>query len=142
EKIMQFQAENMRTYAQAYALWHDPADLDAAQKIRGFLKTFLTSPQGAFYTSMDADLVDGVHSADYFKLDDAGRRAQGIPRIDKHMYARENGWVINALVELYCASGDKSALQDAQTAAHWVIDNRSLPDGGFRHDERDAAGPY
>src|SRR6202012_4125455 len=129
EKIMQFQAENMRTYAQAYALWHDPADLDAAQKIRGFLKTFLTSPQGAFYTSMDADLVDGVHSADYFQLDDAGRRKQGIPRIDKHMYARENGWAITGLVTLYGATGDQKYLDQAIRATKWVQQNRALQNG-------------
>src|SRR5204863_286532 len=30
----------------------------------------------------------------------------------------------------------------AERAAKWVIDNRALPDGGFRHGEKDRGGPY
>jgi uncharacterized protein len=97
EKIMQMQAENLRTCAEAYALWKDPADLNSAKKIREYLRDFLTGPEGAFYTSQDADLKPGEHSADYFALDDSARRRRGIPRIDQHIYARENGWAINAL---------------------------------------------
>jgi hypothetical protein len=142
EKIMQMQAQNLRIYALAYAQWHDPVYLDTAQAIHRFLTTFLLSPDGAFYTSQDADLVDGVHSADYFRLSDAQRRAQGVPRIDRHEYARENGWALNALAVLYEASGDQSSLDQATAAARWVIDHRSLPGGGFSHDRDDAAGPY
>jgi uncharacterized protein YyaL (SSP411 family) len=142
EKIMQMQAENLRSYAQAYALWKDPAHLEAAKKIREYLHNFLTGPDGAFYTSQDADLVQGEHSAGYFALSDADRRKRGIPRVDQHIYARENGWAINALATLYGVTGDESALADATRAAEWVIANRSLPGGGFRHDAQDAGGPY
>jgi len=142
EKIMQFQAENLRLYAEAYALWKDPKYLAAAEKIRGYLRNFLTSPEGAFYTSQDADLVEGKHSADYFARDDAARRQLGLPRIDEHIYARENGWAINALATFYGATGDKSALNDATRAAEWIVAHRSLGKGGFSHDEKDTAGPY
>jgi uncharacterized protein YyaL (SSP411 family) len=142
EKIMQMQSENLRSYAQAYALGKEPAYLDAAKKIRDYARNFLTSPDGAFYTSQDADLVQGEHSAEYFALSDVDRRKRGIPRVDQHIYARENGWAINALATLYGATGDESALADAMRAAEWVIANRSLPDGGFRHDAQDAGGPY
>jgi len=142
EKIMQFQAENLRLYAEAYALWKDPKYLAAAEKIRGYLRNFLTSPEGAFYTSQDADLVEGKHSADYFARDDAARRQLGLPRIDQHIYARENGWAINALATFYGATGDKSALNDATRAAEWIVAHRSLGKGGFSHDEKDTAGPY
>ena len=141
EKIMQAQAENLRIYALAYAQFGDPLYLHAAQEIRRYLKTFLTSPDGAFYTSQDADLIDGKHSAEYFVLSDAARRKQGVPRVDKHIYARENGWAINALVTLYDATGDAAVLNDATRAAKWILANRALPGGGFRHNE-DAAGPY
>jgi uncharacterized protein YyaL (SSP411 family) len=142
EKIMQMQAENLRSYAQAFALWKDPAHLEAAKKIREYLRGFLTSPEGAFYTSQDADLVQGEHSAAYFALTDAERRKRGIPRVDQHIYARENGWAINALATLYGATADESALADAVRAAEWIVANRSLPGGGFRHDGQDAGGPY
>jgi uncharacterized protein YyaL (SSP411 family) len=142
EKIMQMQAENLRVYSLAYAQFLDPKYLHAAQGIRRFLKTFLTSPDGAFYTSQDADVIEGHHSADYFALDDAHRRAQGIPRVDKHIYARENGWAISALVTLYASTGDTAVLDDALRATRWTIANRSLPGGGFRHGTTDANGPY
>jgi uncharacterized protein YyaL (SSP411 family) len=142
EKIMQMQAEDLRTYANAYAMWHDPVYLQAAQDIHKFLVNFLRSPDGVFYTSMDADLHDGEHSAAYFALDDAGRRAQGVPRVDKHVYSRENGWTINALATFYAATGKREYLDEATTAANWIIANRSIPGGGFRHGENDPAGPY
>ncbi len=142
EKIMQMQAENLRVYSLAYAQFGDPAYLHAAQEIRRFLKTFLTSPQGAFYTSQDADLVEGKHSAAYFALGDTDRRKLGIPRVDKHVYARENGWAINAVAAFYSATGDTTALDDAMRSARWALANRALAMGGFRHGEKDVAGPY
>jgi hypothetical protein len=142
EKIMQMQSQDLRAYALAYAQLHDPKYKDAADAIHGFLTKFLLSPGGAFYTSQDADLIDGVHSAEYFKLSDAQRRAQGIPRIDTHVYSRENGWAIAALASLYEFTGDKSALAQAIRAADWIVQNRSIPGGGFTHDARATAGPY
>jgi uncharacterized protein YyaL (SSP411 family) len=137
EKIMQFQAENMRIYAKAYAQWRDPVYLKTAEGIAHYVRDFLTSPDGAFYTSQDADLVPGVHSSDYFRLDDAGRRRLGLPRVDKHIYARENGWCIEALATLAAVTGDNDARDEALRAAHDIIANRSLPGGGFRHGEAD-----
>ena len=142
EKIMNFQAGNLRIYSLAYEEWRDLRYLKAAQDVQRFLKTFLTSPEGAFYTSMDADLIEGKHSAAYFKLDDAGRRKLGVPRIDQHVYSRENGWAIDALAVLYAASGDRQYLGEAEQAAQWIIENRAIEGGGFRHDTKDIAGPY
>lgn len=142
EKIMQIQGENLRMYALGYELFKDPAFLQTAKSIYKYLTTFLLSPDGAFYTSQDADIVKGKHSDWYFKLSDAQRRKYGIPRIDKHMYARENGWAINGIVALYMATGDKTYLDTAIKAANWVLANRSLGNGGFSHDKQDAGGPY
>jgi uncharacterized protein len=142
EKIMSMQAEDLRIYSDAYGQWRDQTYLNAALAIDKFLTTFLLSPQGAFYTSQDADVVEGKHSGEYFKLDDAGRRKQGIPRVDKHMYARENGWAIAGIATLYGATGEQKYLDQAVRATKWVQQNRALPGGGFRHDVKDAAGPY
>ncbi|HWY09409.1 MAG TPA: DUF255 domain-containing protein [Candidatus Acidoferrales bacterium] len=142
EKIMQFQAENLRIYSLASAQLGDPEDLHAASEIHRFVTTFLMSPEGAFYTSQDADLVEGKHSAEYFALSDAERRKLGVPRVDKHIYARENGWMIAAIATFYGATGDKKYLDEATRAANWVIKNRALPGGGFRHDAQNAAGPF
>ena len=142
EKIMQMQAENLRIYALAYALWHDDTYLKTANRIREYLREFLTSPEGAFYASQDADLVDGEHGGAYFQLSDSERRNRGIPRIDMHIYARENGWAINALCVLYSVTGNEDCLEDAIRSANWIGSHRGLPNGGFKHDETDVSGPY
>jgi uncharacterized protein YyaL (SSP411 family) len=142
EKIMQMQAEDLRIYSLAYAQWHDLVYLNTAEAIHHYLTRFLLGSDGAFYTSQDADLVDGVHSADYFALSDAQRVARGIPHVDTHQYARENGWAIRSLVTLYETAGDQSALNEAEVAAKWVMDHRAIAGGGFRHDQNDSTGPF
>jgi uncharacterized protein YyaL (SSP411 family) len=142
EKIVQMQAENLRIYAQAEARWQDPANEEMLRGLTSYLGGFLTSPDGVFFTSQDADLVPGEHSAEYYALDDRGRRARGIPRIDRHVYARENGWVIAALCQLAATTGRAADRGAAERAARWVLTHRALPGGGFRHDEHDEAGPY
>jgi uncharacterized protein YyaL (SSP411 family) len=62
------------------------------------------------------------------------RRKLGISRIDTHIYARENNWAIKGITYLYMATGNTSYLNQAITAANWVIKNRSFNDGGFSHD--------
>jgi uncharacterized protein len=126
-----------------YAQTQNPEDLRAAQSVHRYVTNFLMSPvAGVFLVSHDADLHDGRENAAYFKLSDTGRRAQGIPRIDKHVYSRENGWIIAALCDYYAATGDVSALTRAQRAAVWIVTHRQLPGGGFLHDDTDPAGPY
>ena len=135
EKIMQFQAENIRIYSEAFAQWKDPVYLKTAETIYGYVHQFLTSPEGVIYASQDADLIPGEHAGDYFKLNDADRRRLGVPKVDKHIYARENGWFIEALAALYQATGSDHYRKEAVTSADWLISNRSLKGGGFRHGE-------
>lgn len=142
EKLLLIQSQVMRTYAQAYGRLGSPEYLAAAQNVHRFVRSFLTSPDGAFYVSQDADVIEGKHSANFFSLSDAKRRAIGIPRIDMHLYARENGWMINALCALYAATGDPATLREAERAANWVVAHRSLSNGGFAHGEQDVAGPF
>ena len=142
EKLTFIQAQFLRTYAHAYDRFQTPEYLTAAQNIHRYVRAFLTSPDGAFYVSQDADAIEGKHSANFFALDDAKRRAIGVPRVDKHLYARENGWMIDALCALYSATGDRTTLQEAERSAKWVVAHRSLPDGGYAHGDHDAAGPY
>jgi uncharacterized protein len=142
EKLLSIQADYLRTYALAYMLLGDTAYLNAAIDIHRYVVGFLCGPEGAFYVSQDADLVKGEHGGHYFALDDAGRRRLGVPAIDRHLYAREQGWMVQALVQLYSATLEPSYLRQAVAAADWSLRNRSLSGGGFRHDESDAGGPY
>ena len=142
EKLLQFQAEGIRLYATAFARWRDPADLRAARDILRYVRAFLKSPEGAFYVSQDADLVPAEHSAEYYALDDAARHRKGIPRVDTHLYARENAWMVQALVPLYAVTDEPEILAEAVAAADWIVAQRALSGGGFWHDAADPAGPY
>ncbi len=143
EKLISIQAAFLREYSLAYAQTHNPEDLAAAQAVHRYVHGFLSEEgTGVFFVSQDADLHDGEDNEAYFKLDDRGRRAPGTPRIDRHVYARENGWTIASLCDLYAVSGDSSALAEAQRAAQAIVQHRGLPGGGFRHDDADPAGPY
>jgi len=142
EKIMPSQSGYLRIYAMAYRQFKDKKYLQAATRIANYLETFLMSSEGVFYTSQDADLVQGVHSREYFDLDDKARRAQGIPKVDKHQYAQENGWAASAMVSLYEATGKPHYLELAQRAMAWVEKNRVIDGGGYGHDKNDKGGPY
>jgi uncharacterized protein YyaL (SSP411 family) len=132
----------MRAFALAYAELGEHAYLAAARKIHRYVVDFLMSPEGAFYVSQDADLVKGQHGGDYFMLKDAARRSRGIPAVDRHLYAREQGWMMQALVQMYVATLERPYLEQAIAAANWTIEHRALVGGGFRHAEQDPGGPY
>lgn len=143
EKIMATQEKNLRLYAMAGALLNDQRYMAAAKDVVRYVSAFLLSPDGPFFTSQDADVVKGKHSAYYFSLPDKERREAGIPEVDKHIYARENGWIIAALARYSMLSLDTEARNRAVAAAQWIIKNRSLPGGGFSHDRSEnGAGPF
>ncbi len=146
EKIMAVQTDGLRCFSLTYARDRDPAWRDAAEAIHRYLTTFLRAPDGAFFTSQDADLVQGEHAAGYFALDDSARRALGMPRVDRHRYTRENGWAIRALVAYANAIGDPAILDEARITARWALAHRQRPDGAFMHDDaavdQDVDGAY
>ncbi len=142
EKIMSIQTSYIRLYTLAYAIFKEPGYLEAAKAADLYLKNFWTDKDGAFYTSQDADVSPLIPGKTYFPLPDKDRRQLGMPRIDTHIYARENGWAISALTYLYNVTGDADVLARALKAARWIMANRRLPEGGFSHDEKDRGGPF
>ena len=110
EKIMWFQANGLRNYAQAYALWKEPRYLAAARDLKRYLLK-LQSAEGDFYTSQDADVDATLPGKSFYALSAEARAKLGRePRIDTNIYARENGWAISGLVAFYNATGDRAAL--------------------------------
>ena len=75
-------------------------------------------------------------------MNDQERRKRGVPRVDAHIYARENGWAITALASLYEVTADSKTLDEGVRAADWVTQHRGLSGGGFHHGGKDAGGPY
>ncbi len=142
EKIMAVQADYLRVYSEAYARWHKPEYLAAARAIRGYLDGFLKSPAGTFYVSQDADLSATQDGGKYYALSDNERRKLGVPRVDTHVYARENAWAARALVAYYAATGDATALTEAETALRAMLEKQRIAGGGFSHGEGAKSGPY
>lgn len=99
------------------------------------------SPDGVFYVSQDADASPEVSGKDFYAMSDDARRKVTMPRVDRHVYARENGWAITAFALYANITGDKGALDRAIKAARFIIGHHALPGGGFRHDADKAADP-
>ena len=135
EKIVPVQAGAIRAFAEAYRASGDRRWLEHAEDVRRYVRAQLTAPDGAFFTSQDADLAEPhVPGPEYYARDDAGRRALGIPRIDQHVYASTNGMLIEALAQLSIASGERAPLEEAITAAERILGTHRHPSGLFVHD--------
>ncbi len=72
EKIMSYQANGLRQYAAAHQLLNEPRYLAAARDIARYLLGVLKSPEGAFYTSQDADLDAKTPGKTYYAHDRGG----------------------------------------------------------------------
>jgi uncharacterized protein YyaL (SSP411 family) len=149
EKLLSYQAANLVAYAQGFERLKKQQHLDDARALYRYLTTFLRSPEGDFYVNQDADLnahdrskpfVDG-HT--YYALDDASRRKLGLPWVDTHVYASENGKAVVALVAFARASADATVLDVARTAADRLAQTHVLADGSVKHEaKRGDQGPF
>ena len=124
EKVASVQAGALSNFAQAYRFTGDARWLRAALDVYRYLVQFWRDERGAFACSQDADppaaasVPGGPNSGKaYFALDDAKRRARGLPRVDRSVYANTNGLLIRALCELFRASGESAHRDDAVRAA-------------------------
>lgn len=140
-KTMSAQAGCLRIYSLAFALMRDHRFLLAARSIRDYMREYLLSPEAAFYAGQ-TDRLGTIKPSYYFSLAANERSRYGIPQIDKQLFARENGWAIEALATFYELTGEHSALGLAINASEWVLSERTLAEGGFRHNKYDDAGPF
>ncbi|MFO0678453.1 MAG: DUF255 domain-containing protein [Polyangiaceae bacterium] len=140
EKLMTWQAGALDNYASAYALTKDPQWLAVAKGIAGYVEGFMTSREGGFFTTQDADL--NAHDRtkpymtghEYYAKGDAERRALGLPRVDDHEYGRENGLAIAAFATFHQATGDAHALEVATRAADRILATHRTKSGTITHD--------
>lgn len=137
EKIMGVNAGALEAFSRAYALSGNERWKRAAESVKRWFERFLSAPDGAFYTSQDAE-VGGREATAYHRLGEAGRLAIGVPRVDTNVYARENGQAIQAYVAYALATGDAAALARAKQAANRVLDTHF--DGARRLVRHDAGG--
>lgn len=146
EKIAAIQAGALDSYALALRRTRDPKWQQPARDVLRYVLQLMQDPDGGFYTSQDADLRDPtgrkepVLGDEYYALDDAGRRALGVPAIDTGLNADLNGLLIRALCQYHGASGDEAALTAALRAGERLLKDHRDGAGAFRH-RPDDAGP-
>ena len=130
EKIMSVNAGALANYARA-------GRLQEAALVRRWFRDYLTAPDGAFYTSQDAD-APRLAGEKFYRLSAKARAAYGVPRVDRSIYARENGQAIQAHCAYQLASdaadGDTLDAQEAAVrAAERILRTHRNADGSFRH---------
>jgi uncharacterized protein len=137
EKIMAVNAGALEAYASAFALSGNERWKRDAALVKAWFERFLSAPDGTFYTSQDAE-VGGQEATAFHRLDDAGRRRVGIPRVDTHVYARENGQAIQAYVAFARAADDGAARARAVGAADRILAAHAAADGALARVAGDA----
>lgn len=142
EKLMPFQTSNLEAYARAANLTGRQDFLADSRKIAHYLSTLLSSPEGAFYTSQDADVGSHDEHANfidgdvYYRLNETERKKLGLPHVDDHVYAYENGLAIAAFCTLYEVTNDTDILNRAIRAAQFILHGHVDSDGLLRHDAK------
>jgi len=139
EKIVRVNAGALRVYALA-------ARMDGARRARWladatnverWMSRVLAAPGGGFFASQDADPPRrpgaAIAGEAYYRLAHEQRLRYGVPRVDRRIYARENGWAIEACCALHEATGADAPLALAVAAARRVLATHSSPDGSLRH---------
>jgi uncharacterized protein len=127
EKLMPYQASNLEAYARGSGPTGRKDFLDDAQKIAKYLNTILSSPEGGFYTSQDADVGSHDENAKfiegdvYYRLNESERKKLGMPHVDDHVYAYENGLAIAAFCALYEVTNEPEVLARAIRAAEFIL---------------------
>ncbi len=140
EKLLYFNAGALDNYASAYIYTKQKKWLDAATTIRKYLDRFMSSPEGGFYATQDADLNAHemgkrfVTGHEYYSKNDADRIALGVPRVDTHEYPRENGLAIGAYCKYFAATNDATVLERAKKAADRILATHATEGGALSHD--------
>ena len=143
EKIASFQADGLRAYslglraAGATRRTSRPRRTSCATCARSCAARRAPSTPARTRTSCPAGTARRTS-----RSDDAERRKQGVPRVDTHLYTRENAWIVRGLVAYYEATGDDGARADAVAAARFVVEQRACRAAGSGTTRRTRAGPY
>ncbi len=131
EKIAAVQADVLATFARAAIVTGEVRWREPVEAMRSYLERFFTAPDGAFFTSQDADLSAELAGAAYYAMDEPARLQAGVPRIDRAIYPNLNGRLIDALVLAHRA-GSAEALPMALRAAEAMEATRGV-DGLYPH---------
>lgn len=133
EKRILVQANAIIAFTYGYLSTGDEKFLRGIVEVDRFLKDWMMSADGTFYTNQRAEpanLPRDMSVSDYWLLDsDAKRKKYGVPAIDHAVYTDRNGEVIAAYTLAYEFTRNPLYLTRATTAARAILDQRLRPDG-------------
>jgi hypothetical protein len=121
EKLLRVQAAYIESYASYAGMTKNQEALKKAIEIYEYCERFLGNETPLFWNSQNADLIAGVHSGNYYALNEKERLAQGTPSVDKHTYLKENAAMIKALLHLWAASNDPIYLKKATAMTTFIL---------------------
>jgi len=132
-KTASTQAELMRLYSIGWETWRGGSYLKAARDVDRYVKGYLTSSEGAFYTAQGS--TDDQSGELFLSLNDDDRRSFGLPQVDRRIVTLDNALLVDAMIRLYRATNDQDVLDRAKVAAHWVLEHRRVEGGGIAHED-------
>ncbi|MBK6950952.1 MAG: hypothetical protein IPH24_02600 [Crocinitomicaceae bacterium] len=107
ERLLRVQAEHILNYTRYSAIFEDSIALQKAEKIYDYCNEFLSLQRPLFNNSQDADYKKGIESTTYYALSDDERRKLGVPITHEVQFLKENAMMVNALIQLWAATGDE-----------------------------------
>jgi uncharacterized protein YyaL (SSP411 family) len=107
ERLLRVQAEHIINYARFSSNFEDSVSLLKAEMIYTYCNEFLSFKRPLFNNSQDADYKKGTESTSYYALADHDRRKLGIPITHDIQLLKENAMMIQALIQLWSASGNE-----------------------------------
>lgn len=142
ERLARYQRFAWKEYALAYAATGDERWLADARAMRSFATRFLRDASGGFHPSMDADppgAATEIDSPAYYASTDVERLAVGIPAVAAQVQADATGWLAEAALVEYAATGDGVPLALAGDALQFALEHLRDSDGAYRHTPDDAS---
>ncbi|WP_299251194.1 DUF255 domain-containing protein [uncultured Cytophaga sp.] len=126
EKLLEVQARYIKMYCWYYKRYNDIDALKKAEGIAAYVVRFLEAKDGTYYNAQDADLMPGIKATDYFKLNNEGRIAQGIPAIDENSYTNSNAEITEAFLILWATNNNQVYLDKAIKCAYVLMNDYKI----------------
>ena len=98
EKMLEGNAGFLKDYMLGFQVTGKEDYRKIVEGIISYVNTNLSSPEGGFYGSQDAD-------EEYYKLDAGARKRENPPKVDTLLYANWNGLAISQYIRAYQALG-------------------------------------
>lgn len=135
EKLLRVQANYIQAYALYGAIAGDKTAIQTAEEIVAYCERFFGNASSLYYNSQNADLVSGVHSEEYYQLDEKERLKEGTPSVDESIYLKENCQMAKSLFYLWASSNKEIYFTKAIQITNEILADYSNADGVYTREK-------